>query len=307
MNILYMGTPDFAVLPLQKLHAAGHHIVAVYTQPPRPKGRGQVVQKSPVHLCAQGLGVPVYHPLSFKKDPVAVAEFQTLCRDQAVDVAIVAAYGLILPAAVLEAPGQGCLNIHASLLPRWRGASPIQHAIWHGDAQSGVTLMRMELGLDTGPMLMTRSIDLGPDMTASALHDALSIMGAEMVVDLLTRPIPAGTVQDESCATYAPMLKKDDGRVDWRKSAVEIDRQIRALTPWPGVWCMTADGKRLKIIAAQINDVKGVPGRILSRAGDVACGAGGLRLITIHPENAKPMGAEAAFNGGYLKIDTVLE
>lgn len=302
MKIVYMGTPDFAVLPLQKLHAAGHEIIAVYTQPPRPKGRGQAVQKSPVHDCADLLGVPVFHPLSLKKDIQAQADFAALDAD----VAVVAAYGLILPQSVLDAPKMGCLNIHASLLPRWRGASPIQHAIWHGDDKSGVTIMRMEAGLDTGPMLAKRTIDLPPDMTASMLHDALSVMGAEMIVDVLSAPLSEGVVQDDAQSIYAPMLKKDDGRIDWGKSAIEIDRMIRALNPWPGVWCVNAAGKRMKILTAAPVDGEGVAGTVLNKSGDIACGAGALRLIRVQPENAKPMDIGAAINGGYVAVGTVL-
>lgn len=304
LRIVYMGTPDFAVLPLQRLHAAGHDIVAVYSQPPRPVGRGQAVRKSPVHECADALGLPVFNPLSFKRDAQAQADFAA----HNADVAVVAAYGLILPQGVLDAPKMGCLNIHASLLPRWRGASPIQHAILSGDAQSGVTIMQMEAGLDTGPMLSKRSIDLPPDMTASALHDALSVMGAEMIVDILYTALPTGVVQDDAQSTYAPMLKKEDGRVDWNKSAVDIDRMVRALNPWPGVWCMMESGRRLKILAAMPVDgpVDGA-GTVLNKSGDVACGTGALRLIRVQPENAKAMDIQAAINGGYIAVGAALD
>jgi len=304
MNIIYMGTPEFSVAPLRALHAAGHRVVAVYTQPPRPKGRGQALQKSPVHLLAEILGIPVFHPLSFKKDPQAVADFCALVAREQVEIAVVAAYGLILPQAVLDAPAQGCLNIHASLLPRWRGASPIQHAILHKDAQSGITIMRMELGLDTGPMLMKKSIALAPDITTPILHDALSAMGADMIVDILSGPVPEGEVQDDSQSTYAGMLKKQDGLIDWTKDAVIIDAQIRALNPWPGVWCFNPAQKRIKILKSEPRDdvTDMSPGTLINASGDVACADGTiLRLITIHPESAKPMDIGAAMHGGVLK------
>ena len=295
LRVIYMGTPDFSVPALQKL-IDHHDVIAVYAREPKPKGRGQQVQKTPVHTIADAHNIPVFTPKSFKKDAEAVEQFRALNAD----IAIVAAYGLILPVSVLTAPKFGCLNIHASLLPRWRGASPIQHAIWAGDAFSGVTIMQMEEGLDTGPMLAKREIAIDR-MTASALHDALSVMGAEMVIDILPH-IPVGEKQDDASSTYAPMLKKEDGLIDWTHGADQIDRQVRALNPWPGTYT-TINGKRMKIIlGAPVQDATNeTPGTIL-KDGCVACGNMSVYKIgMLQPENGKAMDVKAAINGGYLK------
>jgi methionyl-tRNA formyltransferase len=305
-----MGTPDFSVAALQAILASHHQVVCVYTQPPRPKGRGQQLQKSPVHLVAEAAGVEVRYPKSLKKD----AEARQGLIDLRADVAVVAAYGLILPKDVLDAPEHGCINIHASLLPRWRGASPIQRSIWAGDAESGITIMQMEEGLDTGPMIAKEAVTIGPTMTSSELHDALSAMGGRMIVPVLDKLARDGRVaaevQDESLTCYAPMLAKDDGRVDWTKPAIEIDRQIRALNPWPGVWAMV-EGKRMKILSAmpaENQNIAGQPGEILNREGAIATGEKtALILKTVQPENAKAMDFASALNGGYLKIGTRLD
>ena len=308
LRIAFMGTPDFAVPALQALIESDHEIVCVYTQPPRPKGRGQKQQISPVHECANNAGIEVRSPVSFKKDQQeAIAAFAALD----LDVAIVAAYGLILPLSILNAPRYGCLNIHASLLPRWRGASPIQHAIWHGDDKSGVTIMQMEKGLDTGPMLLKQEIDIDGNMSAQKLHDELSDMGGAMILQTLSElgenNVLSGEKQDDALSNYAPMLHKKDGRVDWAQSAQEIDRQIRALNPWPGVWCMNAQQKRVKILVASLVkegdklSSENKQGTIFNRFGDVVCGDGSLlRLKIVQPENSRAMDFEAAFNGGHL-------
>ena len=307
LRVVFMGTPDFSVPALRMMVDHGFNVVAVYSQPPRPKGRGQQVQKSPVHEAADALGIPVYTPLSLKKD----AEAQTTFAAHNADIAVVAAYGLILPQAVLDAPRYGCLNIHASLLPRWRGASPIQHAIWHGDAQSGVGIMQMEAGLDTGAVIAERAVPIRPTTTAQSLHDELSALGAALMVEILQKTQDHGqqtaTPQNEAHVTYAGLLTKDDGRVDWTRSAAEIDRQIRALTPWPGVWT-TVNGKRLKIIAAvPDNAVNGAPGTLTGRGDVVACGDGmGMRLVTVQPENGRAMDASAAINGKSLNPGDIL-
>jgi methionyl-tRNA formyltransferase len=296
-----MGTPDFAVPALEALIREGFEVCCVYSQPPRPKGRGQQVQNSPVHEAALKHGIEVRTPKSLKKDPQAQADFAAL----GLDAAVVAAYGLILPKAVLDAPEYGCLNIHASLLPRWRGASPIQHAVWKGDRESGVGIMQMEEGLDTGPVLQEGRIALDDKTTAQRLHDELSALGAKLIVDVLKKieagKKPAAVAQDDAKATYAPLLSKDDGRVKWDEPAEAVARQVRALNPWPGVWTMTADGKRMKILAAEAADkASGAPGTV-SGKGLVACGGGtALRLVTVQPENAKAMDAASAANGGYL-------
>ena len=309
LRIAFMGTPDFAVPALEALIDAGHDIVCVYTQPPRPKGRGHQIQPSPVHLVAQAHNIPVHTPHSLKKDIRAVTDL----ADYAPDVAVVAAYGLILPKSVLEIPRLGCLNIHASLLPRWRGASPIQNAILAGDEESGICIMQMDEGLDTGPVIDCRSVKIRPETTAQSLHDELAALGAGMIAEVIRQMAengpPEAQPQDSRGTTYAPMLKKDDGRVNWTKTASEINRQIRALTPWPGVWTTLPDGARLKILAAAPVDetFTQAPGTLTDRAGHVACGGDTvLRLMRVQPENATAMDFIAALNGGYLKPDQVL-
>lgn len=300
-----MGTPDFAVAALDALVTAGHDIVAVYSQPPRPAGRGHKLQLSPVQKRAEELGLPVRHPLSLKKDADARAAFAAL----GADVAVVAAYGLILPQEVLDAPKFGCINIHASLLPRWRGAAPIQRAILAGDTQSGVCIMQMEAGLDTGPVLLKGETPITAKTTAQSLHDDLAAIGAKLIVAAMAdidnlKPQP----QPEDGVTYAHMLSKEDGRIDWTQPAAAIERQMRALTPWPGVWTRH-QGARLKVLAATVADTdgkKGKPGEIIDRHCHVACGAGSLRLVTVQPENRKPMDGLSYMNGTHTSIGDVL-
>lgn len=306
LRVAFMGTPDFAAPALQ--HLIDHEefeVVAVYSQPPRPKGRGHQVQLSPVHALAETHGIPVYTPKSLKKSEDAQMQFAA----HDLDVAFVAAYGLLLPKTVLDAPRHGCLNIHASLLPRWRGAAPIQYAIWAGDAQSGVTIMQMEEGLDTGPMILKRAVDIHPQTTAQSLHDELSAMGAALCVEALEKLLSDGALsaekQDENLTCYAPMLKKEDGIIDWSDTAESIDRQIRALNPWPGVWTKL-DGKRLKILSAEpvSEHFTEPPGTIIDHIGHVACGQDtGLRLLEVQPENARRMDIAGAYNGKYIDAD----
>lgn len=309
LKIIFMGTPDFSVAALQALLDSDHEVICVYTQPPRPKGRGHQLQKSPVQDLAESAGILVRHPKSLKKDETSRQEFIALSAD----VAVVAAYGLILPKDILEAPKYGCINIHASLLPRWRGASPIQRSILAGDAMSGITIMQMEEGLDTGPMISKEAVTITPVMTTPQLHDALSVMGGRMIVPVLDTLAREGKiqaeVQDESLTCYAPMLSKEDGRVAWTKTALEIDRQIRALNPWPGVWTITSEGKRLKILDAEAADGgSGSAGTLIDKHGLVVCGDGSaLRLKIIQPDNAKPMDVAAAINGKYLGIGMVFQ
>ena len=222
-------------------------------------------------------------------------------------MAIVVAYGLILPKAILEAPKFGCLNIHASLLPRWRGASPIQHSIWKGDDETGITIMQMDEGLDTGPMIEKETIQITEQTTAQLLHDDLSVLGSQMIVEVVNRLAQNGglksEIQDDSYSTYAPMLKKQDGVIDWNQSANEVDQQIRALNPWPGVYTTTDEGKRIKVLEARITEHRksDAVGALLDR-GQVACGSEStLELVKIQPDNAKPMDVVSAINGGYLK------
>ena len=298
-KIVFMGTPEFACPALSALIESDNKPVAVYTQPPRPAGRGQKQRRSPVHELALQHDIPVLTPESFRKNPAAIEQFHA----HQADLAVVAAYGLILPEAILSAPRHGCINIHASLLPRWRGASPIQHAVWKGDTQSGVTLMQMEKGLDTGPMIAKSATPITSKTTAQSLHDSLSQMGADLLIetlpDIVTR-IP--NTQDDSLSTYAPMLSKADGRIDWTEGAEAIDRQIRGLTPWPGTWTMNGD-KRLKILAAEpaLQTHQKEAGYLLDKAGLIACGGGSvLQLKTIQPEGKGVMQFGDAVNGKLL-------
>lgn len=299
MRLAFMGSPDFSVPALRALHGAGHEIAAVYTQPPRPAGRGQSVSRCPVHVAAEALGLEVRNPLSFKRDPAARDAFAAL----RLDAAVVAAYGLILPQAVLDAPRLGCLNIHASLLPRWRGASPIQAAVLAGDAESGVTIMQMDAGLDTGPMLLRQAVPLGPRATASALHDALAALGGPLVLRALAeRPRPQ--TQPDEGATYAPKLTRADGALDWTAPATALDRQVRALNPWPGTWTMLGD-EVLKIHDAEPALGSGPPGTVLQGL-TIACGEGALRLIRVQRPGRAPMAADAMLRGFPIPPGTVL-
>ena len=304
LRIAFMGTPDFAVAALNALHAAGHNIVAVYSQPPRPAGRGQKLHPSPVQRRAEELGIVVRHPKSLKKDAAARQEF----KDLNIDVAVVAAYGLILPQEVLDAPKHGCLNIHASLLPRWRGAAPIQRAIMAGDDKSGICIMQMEAGLDTGPVILKGEVPITGTTTAQQLHDALAAMGGALIVETLAAmangtPLPA-TPQVEDGTIYASMLTKDEGRIDWQKSAIEIERQLRALNPWPGVWCLQGE-QRLKVLSALVEKTEGTqgaPGEIIDRHLVVACGSGALRLTLVQPQDRKAMDGISFMNGAHLSL-----
>ncbi|OUI85630.1 methionyl-tRNA formyltransferase [Acetobacter tropicalis] len=304
MRVIFMGTPDFAVPALHALHAAGHEIAAVYTQPPRPAGRGKALRASPVHQAAETLGLPVRHPVSLRKNTdewAAFAAFQA-------DVAVVAAYGLILPQSMLDIPRLGCLNIHASLLPRWRGASPIQSAILAGDTESGVTIMQMEAGLDTGPMLLRGSVPINGQTTASSLHDALSALGGTLIVQALADQPPA-TPQPEDGVTYAQKLTREDGRINWQESAIAIDRRIRALTPWPGTFTLLENGMVLKIGAAvplPQHKHSAKAGTVLDDKLTVACGEGAVQLTRLQKPGRGMMEAEAFLRGHPLPPGTVL-
>ncbi len=249
LRLAFMGTPDFAVPSLSALAEAGHAIACVYTQPPRPAGRGHKDRPSPVQRTAEARGWPVRTPVSLK-DPETQEGFAEL----KLDAAVVVAYGLILPKAVLEAPRLGCLNVHASLLPRWRGAAPIQRAILAGDAETGVTIMQMDEGLDTGAILLQRAVPIRPETTGESLHDELAALGAELIVEALAG-LAAGTLadrpQDEALACYADKLTRQEGRLDWGRPAAELERQVRAFTPWPGAFVELPGGSRLKVLAAE--------------------------------------------------------
>ena len=292
LRIAFMGSPDFAVPALRALHAAGHEVAAVYCQPPRPAGRGQKETPCPVHRAALELGLEVRTPARVKRDEAAHAAFRAL----ALDVAVVAAYGLILPPAMLEAPRRGCLNIHASLLPRWRGAAPIHAAILHGDAESGVTIMRMEEGLDTGPMLLREAVALGPRATTPALHDALSEMGARLILRALAEG-PAETPQPEQGVTYAPKLTKADGLLDWRQPAAALDRRVRAMNPWPGAF-FPHRGDSIRVLDAAPAEGGAPPGTVLDGPGlTIACGEGALRITRMQRPGRPPMEADALRRG----------
>ncbi len=275
LRLAFMGSPDFAVPALLALHGAGHEIPAVYCQPPRPAGRGQAVRNCPVHVAALGLGLEVRTPARLRRDEAAQAAFAAL----RLDAAVVAAYGLILPPAMLAAPVRGCLNIHASLLPRWRGAAPIQAAILAGDTATGITIMQMDAGLDTGAMLLVGQVPIGPRETAAGLHDALAALGGRLILRALDEA-PMPRAQPEEGMTYAPKLTREDGRLDWTRDAAMLDRQVRALNPWPGTFTML-DGVMLKVLAAEPAAGCGTPGTVLDDALTVATGKGVLRLARV--------------------------
>ncbi len=291
LRLAFMGSPAFAVPTLRALHGAGHQVAAVYAQPPRPAGRGQTLTPCPVHAAAEALGLPVRTPARLRGDAAAQAEFAALD----LDAAVVAAYGLILPAAMLAAPRRGCLNVHASLLPRWRGASPMQAALLAGDAETGVTIMQMDAGLDTGATLLREAVSLGPRATAPELHDALAALGARLLLRALDEA-PAPVPQPAEGATYAPKLTRADGRLDWTRTAVELDRRVRALNPWPGTYAVLG-GEVLKVHDAAPEAGAGEPGVALDDRLLVACGEGALRLLRVQRPGRAPMDAAALLRG----------
>ena len=296
-----MGSPDFAVPALKALHDAGHDIRAVYTQPPKPAGRGQQETPSPVHRAALALGLEVRAPSRVKRDVEAHAAFAALD----LDVAVVAAYGLILPPAMLAAPHCGCLNIHASLLPRWRGAAPIHAAILHGDAESGVTIMRMEEGLDTGPMLLRGVVPLTARSSTPELHDALAALGSALILRALDEG-PPEVPQPAERVTYAPKLTKADGLLDWSRPAAELDARVRAMNPWPGAYFPHA-GEVLRVLAAEPVEGHGAPGEVLpGPALTIACGTGALRLTRLQRPGRAAMDADAFLRGFALPAGTRL-
>ena len=291
MRIVFMGTPDFATHALQALRAAGHEIAAVYSQPPRPAGRGYAVKPSPVHALAESLGLPVRTPLSLK----SAEEQQAFAALQA-DAAVVVAYGLLLPRPVLAAPRFGCFNIHASLLPRWRGAAPIQRAIMAGDAETGVTIMRMEEGLDTGPMMKVERIAITPQATAASLHDDLAALGARLIVEALQAPEQPGTPQPAEGVTYARKIDKAEARIDFSRPAPEVRNHIHGLSPFPGAWTMIGN-VRVKVLRAEAADGTGEPGMALDDGLTIACGEGAIRLSDVQREGKGAMLAEQLLRG----------
>ena len=304
-SLVFMGTPEFAATILAALIAAGHHIAAVYTQPPRPAGRGHKLQPSPVQALAERHGLPVRHPTTLR-DAETQAEFAAL----GADAAIVAAYGLILPKAILEAPRLGCLNVHASLLPRWRGAAPIQRAVLAGDTETGITIMQMDEGLDTGPMLLREAVPIGPKTTAGELTEELAALGAKLIVAALDG-VAAGKLaarpQPDTGVTYAPKLKREEAQLDWRRRAVELERQVRAFDPWPGAFFFVRD-ERIRLLAAEAEPraAAAEPGIVLDERLTVACGEGALRPLRLQRPGRAPLDAAALLRGFAMPPGIVL-
>ncbi len=308
LRIAFMGTPPFAETALRALVEDGHEIAAVYSQPPRPSGRGQQVRPSAVHAAADALGLVVRTPARLRR---GAADWQQHWHDFAaldLDIAIVAAYGLILPAEMLAMPRRGCLNIHASLLPRWRGAAPIQAAILHGDTESGVTIMQMDAGLDTGAMLLRESVPITPQTTATTLHDALAEIGARLVLRAL-HEAPEPVPQPADGVTHAPKLTRDDARLRWADDTAALDRRIRALNPWPGTttgW--TADGRTetMKVLEVTQAEGHGPPGTVLDDRLTIATGNGALRITRLQAQGRPAMPAQAFLHGRKIPAGTRL-
>lgn len=303
MRIVFMGTPDFSVPILTAIIGQGYEVVAVYSQPPRPAGRrGLEVTKSPVHEKAEEFGIPVFTPKSLKG-----TEEQDVFASLEADVAIVVAYGLLLPQAILDAPRLGCYNGHASLLPRWRGAAPIQRAIMSGDTETGMMIMKMDAGLDTGPVAMAEKVAITPDMTAGELHDRLSLIGADLMVralGALERESLTLQSQDEEGVTYAAKIDKAEARIDWSKPAQDVHNTIRGISPFPGAWCeMEINGvvERVKLQRSTLGEGSGaqetLPGTVLDDRLTIACGEGAVRLVTLQRSGGKPLPAQEFLRG----------
>lgn len=300
LRLIFMGTPDFAVPALQALIDARYEVVSVYSQPPKPAGRGQDLQKSPVQLTAEKHGIPVRAPASLK-DRSHQQEFAALQPD----VAVVAAYGLILPTEILQVPKYGCINIHASLLPRWRGAAPIQRAILEGDADTGISLMQMDEGLDTGPVYVQRTVPITTLTTASFLHDELAKLGAVMITEALPFIVSGAlkaTPQPQEGFSYAGKLSREEGRIAWGEPAAYLERMVRALNPWPGVFFDTKAG-RIKVLVAELAlEAEGEPGTLLDKDFTVTCGEDALRLTRVQREGRDATGGADFLRGFGLKI-----
>ncbi|MDF1598852.1 methionyl-tRNA formyltransferase [Mesorhizobium sp. YIM 152430] len=308
LRVIFMGTPEFSAATLKAIVEAGHEVVSAYSQPPRPAGRrGLELKKSPVHELAETIGIEVRTPVSLKGE----AE-QTAFRALKADVAVVVAYGLLLPKAILGGTRLGAYNGHASLLPRWRGAAPIQRAIMAGDAETGMMIMKMDEGLDTGPVALTERVAIGADMTAGELHDALRAVGARLMVEAL-RKLEAGDLptvpQASEDATYADKISKEETRIDWSKPAREVHNRIRGLSPFPGAWCEAHIGgkpERLKLLRSALDEGAGLPGTILDDQLKVACGSGAVRLVEVQRAGGKPMAAGAFLHGAGLRKGDLL-
>jgi len=307
LRTVFMGTPDFALQTLQGLIDAGCKMVGVYTQPDRPKGRGKQLAAPPVKVLAQKYDIPVYQPLKLRQ-PEAVAELEAL----APDLIVVVAYGQILPKSVLEIPAHGCINVHASLLPKYRGAAPINKAIIDGETETGITTMYMDVGLDTGDMLVKKTLSIGPEETAGELHDRLASLGRETMEETL-RQLCAGTlqreVQDDEQSTYASMMKKEDGRIDWNLSAQEIHNHVRGLDPWPGAYT-TLNGELLKLAETSPEAAEGLPGSVIAADKNgvcVACGSGSLRIQQLQLAGRKRLAAADFLRGCPLEAGAMME
>ncbi|WP_029350665.1 methionyl-tRNA formyltransferase [Bosea sp. 117] len=304
MRIVFMGTPDFAVPTLAEIVGRGHEVVAVYTRAPAPGGRrGLDLVPSPVHRAAERFGLAVHHPKTLRSEEAAA-----LFAGHEADVAVVVAYGLILPPVILAAPRLGCLNLHASLLPRWRGAAPIQRAVMAGDAESGVAVMQMEQGLDTGPVGLVERVAIGPDMTAGELHDRLMVIGADLMGRALSALERGGLVftpQPAEGVVYAAKIDKTETRIDWSLPAAEVHDRIRGLSPFPGAW-FELDGVRVKVLRTTRAEGAGAPGEVLDDALTIACGTGAVRLIEVQRAGAKAMAAAEFLRGNALEAGTRL-
>jgi methionyl-tRNA formyltransferase len=303
LRLIFMGTPEFSVPTLLELVAYGHEIAAVYTRAPKPGGRGMKLQPTPVEVEARRLGIPVLTPKTLKT-PEALEQF----RAHDADAAVVVAYGMILPQPILDAPKLGCFNLHASLLPRWRGAAPINRAIMAGDAESGVMVMKMDVGLDTGDVAMAERLPITDAMTASDLHDALAPLGADLMVRAmaaLERGALQLTRQSEQGVTYAAKIEKAEARIDWSKSAREVLRRIHGLSPFPGAWSELAGGgeaARLKILRCELAKGSGTPGEVLDDQLTIACGEGAIRIVELQRAGKAPMKAAEFLRGTPLKV-----
>jgi methionyl-tRNA formyltransferase len=301
LRVVFMGTPGFAVPTLAEIVGHGHEVAACYTRAPAAAGRGMALKPSPVQVMAERFGIPVLTPKTLRSDEAAAA-----FRSHGADIAVVVAYGMILPKAILEAPPLGCLNLHASLLPRWRGAAPIQRAVMAGDAESGVAVMRMEEGLDTGPVAMTERVPIGPDMTAGELHDRLMGLGADLMVRALaalSRGALGFTPQSKEGVTYARKIANEEARIDWSRPAQTVHNQVRGLSPYPGAFFTADFGKgeeRVKVLRTVQAEGSGAPGVLLDPQGAVACGEGAVRLLQVQLAGKGAMSAEELLRGRRL-------
>jgi methionyl-tRNA formyltransferase len=304
MRLIFMGTPEFAVPTLIEIVGRGHEVVAVYTRAPKPAGRGMDLQVTPIEREARRFGIPVFTPKTLRTEE-ATAQF----RAHEADAAVVVAYGLILPKPILDGVPLGCFNVHASLLPRWRGAAPINRAVMDGDAESGVTIMRMEEGLDTGPMAMVERLPIAADVTAGDLHDTLARLGADLMaraLGALERGTLQLTQQPEEGVTYARKIDKAETRIDWAKSWQQVHDHCRGLSPFPGAWFEQA-GTRIKVLRSTRGDGSGAPGTVLDDALTIACGQGAIRLIEVQRAGKQPMRVDDFLRGTKIAAGTVLQ